>query len=151
MGELLMKHFFALTLLSLTLMLSACDYVDDGKKPKVTAEEVVKDEIKNKILSIKNKAEQEREEYATTIQKEMDEMSTQIEAFSEKVEKATGEGRVELTQQLYDLKQEQNEVKQKIIEMKSETIEKWHGLKAGVSDAIANLKHSIQQVVGDKT
>lgn len=137
-----MKHSIILALLGLSLILSACDKVEDGKMPKIDTDEM-KSEIKEKVTVIKEKTEQEREEFFGSLQKEMDEVNIQMESFAQHVGKATGDAQLKLNQQLQELKQERHEVEQKISEIKSETSEKWHEMKAGVTEAVNNLRKSV--------
>lgn len=142
-----MKHPLILALLGLSLVFSACDKVDDGKMPKISADEM-KSEVEDKVTSIKEKAAQEREEFFGSIQKEMDKVDKQMEGFTQHLEETSGEVKLELNQQLEKLKQERYEVEQKILEMRSETSENWHEMKAGVTEAINHLRKSINDARG---
>jgi hypothetical protein len=139
-----MKHSMTLVFLGLSLILSACDKAEDGKIPKMSTNEI-EIEIKEKLTNVKEKTEQERAEFILGVQKEMDEVNAQMEKFTQYAEKTTGEAQLKLNQKLQALQQERYEVEQKISEIKSKTSEKWQEMKAGVTEAIKQLRKSVNE------
>jgi len=139
-----MKYSMILVFLGLSLTLSACDKLEDGKMPKMSNDEI-ESEIKEKLTNIKEKAEQERVEFFISVQKEMDDVNAQMERFTQHAEKATGEAQLKLNQKLQALKQERDEVEQKISEIKSKASDKWQEMKVGVTEAVKHLRKSVNE------
>lgn len=140
-----MKRLVIPVVLGLALAMSACGKKEEGTAPQTSAGEVQK-EVKEAVSAVADKARQERDEFVSKTQKEVDELNKQMAELRQKAEKATGEAKAKLDQQLQNLEQERQAAEQKLAELKAATGEKWQEFKAGVSDAIDRLKQSIRKV-----
>lgn len=137
-----MKRLLSIFIVLITLI-TACEKVDESKRPKTDTQE-----IKNKATEVaavmSEKARQERDEFVSNIQAEMDALNIQMEELAQRAETESGEIKEKMNHQLKSLKEKRNKVLQKMAEIESETSEKWYTLKAGVSSALEDLKQAIK-------
>ena len=137
-----MNRLLLAFLLGSLLAVSACGKKEEGRPPSKVSAEDVKKETKEAIGTAMEYTKQERDEFVSKAQKELDELNPKIEEIKKKAQEATGEAKAKLDEQIKRLQQEQKAAAEKLEELKFATGEAWKDLKAGVQAAIDHLKQS---------
>lgn len=87
----------------------------------------------------------ERDRFASEVQKEVDELSSEIAELRKKTLTATGQARENIQQRLAALEQERKTVEEKLAAMKAAMGEKWKELREDISNSLGKLKKSVKE------
>lgn len=139
-----MKRLLLPVLLGLALTVSAAEKREEAIPPKTGSADVRK-EAGETIDAATAKARQERDEFVAKAQKEMAELNKKMAELRKKAKKLGGKAKARLDRQIQNMEPELKAAEQKLADLKSATIERWEGLKAGVSGAIDCLKQAMQK------
>ena len=88
---------------------------------------------------------EEKKAYQKTMEKKMAELGAKIDKLQGKAEKAGGDAKTELNQQIKALKEKRETAKKKMAELNSSKTEAWKTLKSGVQSAWDELGSAVDK------
>jgi len=122
----------------LSVSFAACQKQEPAK---VTPAEV-KEKAAETAGAAADYAKQEKDEYVSKVQKEMDEIKADIAKLKTKAKTATAKAKAELDREIKMSEDKWKVAEQKVSELKSASADTWKNMKSGVDNAIEDLKQS---------
>lgn len=139
-----MNRLLILVLLGLSFLFSACEKKEEFVTPQ-TGTEGAKPESSDAKMPVEDTAKQMRDEFASKMQQDMDELNAKLAELRTRALTLTGKAREKIDQQIHRLEQEQKTAAQKFDALKSATGEQWNAMKSGVADAVEHFKQSVKK------
>ena len=94
-----MNRLLMFIILGLALAVTGCQKKEEPSPPKTSSEEIQKPATDGSV-AMTDQAKQERNEFVSKLQKEMDELNTKLTEFRSTAQTATGEAKVKIDQQI---------------------------------------------------
>jgi chromosome segregation ATPase len=88
-------------------------------------------------------APQEKEGYASAVQKQLDEMKLEIEALKADTKTASAEAKAKLNEQIAALEQKWQAAEKQFQDLKAASGETWRDMRAGMESALADLRQTL--------
>jgi cob(I)alamin adenosyltransferase len=139
-----MKLLLSLVFLGLSVGLTACKKLDEVPLPKLGSGEA-RQEPKVAVGAVESAAKKERDQFVASMDKDLAELKAKIVDLKGEVAKASGKAKVAMEQQITALEEEAKSAEQKLGDIKSETVDKWKALQAGMQATLEHLKQSVQK------
>jgi hypothetical protein len=142
-GPFMVEKVALVTLLALSVVLSACGQSDSDKSP-VTAQDV-KTKTTEAMDAAADYAAQTRAEYMEKARKELDNLNVKIQQLQKEAQAAGSESKAVLGEQVKRLQEQQRALEQKFTRFQSQGGEAWDEMKSGFEQAMASLEQAYEK------
>ena len=140
------------TLLVATMLCTACqgggeraaEQPQSEKHTAVTAGEV-KQETQEALVAAQQYARQQKEAYQQQMQRQMEELNTQIAALKERTNQAGADAREDLHMLQQDVEQKLEAARKQLAELQTARVETWEVMKVAVDTALQDVRKSYEE------